>query len=446
MEKWADENSVSFKKDEVGNILLTRDAAPGCEGLPTLTLQGHQDMVCEKTEESTHNFETDPIPVKVERDVVTADGTSLGADNGIGMAIGMAALIDPGLEMHGRIEALLTVEEETGLRGAIKMQEGFFTGKRMINLDSEELGIIIVGSAGGGGTQYTLPIAFEKIEGWEGVKVEVGGLLGGHSGVDIHLPRLNANKLLCEGLKLVEDEAPLRIMHIEGGTRGNAIPRSAYCEFVVPEGETRKAMGVLRNWFERVDKSVERDAKMKLSETPNGKSMSEESSASIIGIITEVQQGPFSWSEDIEGLVQTSNNLGIVRTEEGKVVISISSRSSVVEDLEKDRKILKGIGEKYGAQVAQSPPYPGWKADVKSRFLDLVARSYEEITGEEPRVTAIHAGLECGFLSRFDPDMKIVSIGPDIEHPHSPQELVRIESVGVLWDVVRKVIEKLGSE
>ncbi|MFB0543503.1 MAG: M20/M25/M40 family metallo-hydrolase, partial [Candidatus Bathyarchaeia archaeon] len=248
IKKWTEEKGVAFKQDGVGNILLTREAAPGYEDLPTLTLQGHQDMVCEKTAESPHNFDTDPIPVKVEGDIVAAEGTTLGADNGIGVAIAMAMLIDPGLKRHGKIEVLLTVSEETGLVGAIKMQKGFFTGKRMINLDSEEQGVIIIGSAGGGGTQYTIPVEFEETKGWEGIKIEINGLLGGHSGVDIHLPRVNANKLLGEGLKAVKGEVPLRIMHIEGGTRGNAIARSAYCDFLVPEGKVEKAMELLEKW------------------------------------------------------------------------------------------------------------------------------------------------------------------------------------------------------
>lgn len=443
---WAEENGVSFKQDEVGNIILTREAATGCEAYQTLTLQGHQDMVCEKTDESPHDFESDPIPVRIEEGIVTADGTSLGADNGIGIAIAMAVMIDPGIERHGKIEALLTVEEETGLIGTIKMQPGFFTGRRMINLDSEELGVIIIGSAGGGGTQYTIPVTFREAKGWKGFRLEVGGLLGGHSGVDIHLPRLNANKLVGEGLKAALDEAPIRIMHIEGGTRGNAIARSARCDFLVPEGRTKKVIEIIEGWGEKVDRSVEKGLKISVSEIPAGRSFSEEASASVIGIINDVPQGPYSWSEEIEGLVQTSNNLGIVRTEEDRVLIPISSRSSDMDDLAKDQAMLREIGERHGAEVEQMGGYPGWKADPKSRFLGLVRRIYGEVLGREPTVTAIHAGLECGFLSRFDPDLKIVSIGPDIQNPHSPGELVHAESVGVLWEVVRRVVREIPSE
>jgi len=449
IKKWAEENGVSFKQDGVGNILLTREAAPECENFPILVLQAHQDMVCEKTAESPHNFDTDPISVKVKEDTVAADGTTLGADNGVGIAIAMAMLIDPNLKRHGKIEALLTVEEETGLTGAVKMQKGFFTGKRMMNLDSEEQGIIIIGSAGGGGTQYVIPVEFEEVKGWKGIKLEIDGLLGGHSGVDIHLPRINANKLLGEGLKAVKEEIPLRIVRIEGGTRGNAIARSAHCDFLVPEDKAEKVMRLLEKWkikTEKEKKSIEKEMKIRFSEIPVGRSFSEEKTCSVIGIITEVHHGPFSWSKDIEGLVQTSNNLGIVRTEKDKVIVSVSSRSSDIEDLVKDQAILKSLGEKYGAEISQSPGYPGWKADVKSSFLKLVAKTYEEVLGEKAKITAIHAGLECGFISRLDPELKVVSVGPTIRYPHSPQEFVYIDSVGVVWRLVKAVAEELKNE
>jgi dipeptidase D len=446
IKRWAEENGVYFKQDEVGNVLLTRDAAHGCEGYPTLILQGHQDMVCEKTEDSDHDFETDPIPLKIEGNVLSADGTTLGADNGVGMAIAMALLIDPTLRRHGRIEALLTVDEESGLTGAREMKEGFFTGKRMINLDSEELGVIIIGAAGGGGTRYTVPVSFTAVEGWEGVKLEIGGLLGGHSGVDIHLPRLNSNKLVGEGLKRVSERMPLRIAHIEGGTRGNAIPRSSYCDFLVPGGRGEEAADILRKWGSGIDRSVEKGLYVRVTGTPATDSFSEEASASVIGIINEVPQGPYSWSKEIDGLVQTSNNMGIVRTEEDKVVIPISSRTSDLDDLAEDREMLKTIGEKYGAEVHQRPGSAGWKPDPDSPFLEVVERNYSKVLGKKAKVTAIHAGLECGVIMRLDPELQAVSVGPSIRHPHSPEESIDIDSVGPLWELVRAVAEDLVNE
>ncbi len=449
LKKWSGEKGLSFKKDKVGNILITREAASKFAYFPTLILQAHQDMVCEKTLDSLHNFDMDPIPVKIEGNIVTADGTTLGADNGIGIAIALAILIDPDLRKHGKIEVLLTVEEETGLKGAIKIQKGFFTGKRMINLDSEEIGSIIISSAGGGGTKISVPVEFEDVQGWKGIKMEISGLLGGHSGVDIHLQRVNANKLLGEGLKKVKQEIPIRISHIEGGTRGNVIARSAYCIFLVPEDEAERAIDILEKWRaekERENRSIEKDMKITFTGISSGNSFSEDKTAAVIESIIELPQGPFSWSKDIEDFVQTSNNLGIIRTEDEKVTISVSSRSSDMEELEEDRLILKSIAEKYGADITQSPSYPGWKADVDSPFLKLVARIYEKILNNKPKITAIHAGLECGFLSRFDPELKIVSIGPTIRHPHSPHESVYIDSVDIVWKVVKEIAEEIGSE
>jgi len=448
MKKWAEENHIQFKKDEVGNVLLTREASPGCEGYPSLVLQSHQDMVCEKDEESPHNFDTDPISVKVEKDVIRADKTSLGADNGVGMAISMALLIDPTLKKHGRVEALMTVEEETGLKGAMNMKQGFFTGKNMINLDSEEAGVIIIGSAGSGGTEYTVSVSQEPVEGWSGMRVKVDGLLGGHSGVDIHLPRANSNKLLGDFLYTLSNETPPRISNIEGGTRGNAIPRSATCAFAVPKKNASKVKTVLNKWSEKAkrDFPVEEGMIFALTEAPVEKAISEEKTASIVGILKEVQQGPFSWSKSIKGLVETSNNLGIVKTEEGTVTISISSRSSDAEDLAKDRKILKEIGVKYNADVVQLAGGTGWKADVDSPWLKFVASIYEQVLGKKPVVTAIHAGLECAQFIYLEPGLRVVSIGPTIKSPHSPQELVYIDSIKTVWSTVKTVAEKMGKE
>lgn len=448
LKKWAEENHVKFKKDEVGNVLLIREASSGCGCYLGLVLQTHQDMVCEKDEGSSHNFDTDPIPVKVEKDIVRADRTSLGADNGIGMAISMALLIDPTLKRHGRVEALMTVEEETGLKGAMKMKQGFFTSKNMINLDSEEEGVIIIGSAGGGGTQYTVSVSQEPMEGWSGMRVKVDGLLGGHSGVDIHLPRANANKLLGDFLYALIKETPLRISNIEGGTRGNAIPRSATCVFAVPKKNASMAKAVIDKWSKKAkrDFPVEESMIFSLTDAQVEKAISEEKTASIVGILKEVKQGPFSWSKNIKGLVETSNNLGIVKTEEGAIKISVSSRSSEAEDMAKDRKILNEIAVKYGAIVVQPPGGTGWKADVTSPWLHFVASIYEQVLSKKPVVTAIHAGLECAQFINLEPGLRVVSIGSTIKNPHSPQEIVYIDSVKMVYSVVKAVAEKMGND
>ena len=378
LEAWAWENGVGFGKDEVGNVILIREAAPGCEGYPTLMMQGHQDMVCEKDPESPHDFDVDPILLKVEGDNVSAEGTTLGADNGIGMAIAMALLVDPSLERHGRLEAVFTVDEESGFTGIRNMSPDFFSGKRMINLDSEELGVIIISSAGGGGTEYSIPISREPPGRWEALSVKVAGLLGGHSGVDIHLPRLNANILLAQGLRHLGAETPIRLVYIDGGTRGNAIPRSAKAEVLVPEGRTAKATKVIEEWASGLDRSEE-EIEVKVSKATSKPAVDLEISKKALDLISEVPQGVYSWSEEYEGLVQTSNNLGILKTEEERIRVPVNSRTSDAEDFKGNQEMLRELGGRNGVEFTQRAGGAGWKASPDSPFLKLVAKCYEEV-------------------------------------------------------------------
>jgi dipeptidase D len=446
LEHWASVKNLDFRKDEVGNIILTHEAAKGCEDFPTLILQSHQDMVCEKDSNSAHNFNKDPIPVRVEGNIVKSEGTSLGADNGIGLSVSMALLSDQKLTKHGKIEALMTVEEETGLKGALSMKAGFFTGKHMINLDSEEAGVIIIGSAGGCGTQYKIPYSYESTVGWLEFRLDISGLLGGHSGVDIHLPRANANKLLGVFLVDLKNEVPVRLVRIEGGTRGNAIPRSASCVFQVPVRGAEKVEEIFHTFSNKIKDRypVEKEISIKLTSSSGSTSMDEERTTSIIGLINDIHNGVFTWSKSIDGLVETSNNLGVINTSDGFVKLNILSRSSDIADLKKDLEILYDVGNKNRAEVTQSQPSPGWKTDIDSPFLKMVASIYESVLGEKPKVTGIHGGLECGQFSRLVPDLSVVSIGPTIKYPHSPQEFVYIDSVNVVWNVVRAIAERIG--
>lgn len=446
VEGWAAENGVEFRKDETGNILIARKAKPECEDHPTLLLQGHQDMVCEKDPESPHDFERDPLPLKLEGGRVTAEGTTLGADNGIGMALAMALVSDPSLERHGRIESVFTVDEESGFTGVRNLKADFFSGKRMINMDSEELGVVIVSSAGGGGTEYIFPLRREDPGNWEALKVEVGGLLGGHSGVDIHLPRYNANILLAQGLREVSEKVPVRLTHIEGGTRGNAIPRSAYAEFLVPNGRAVEAKKMIEKWSKSLDRSTEKGLTVNVSTSTPKEAADKETSAKAIGLISEIPQGVFSWSTDYEDLVQTSNNLGILRTEPDAIKAPIFSRTSDAEDFEKNQERLRELGEKYGVQTEQRAGGTGWKADPDSKFLKLVVKCYEEAYGRKPKVAGIHGGLECGVFTTLDPEMEIVSIGPTIKNPHSPSEYLEAESVATLWKVIKTIAERMNEE
>jgi dipeptidase D len=444
---WAKKYNISFEEDTIGNIILTKKAMPGCEDYPVLVLQAHMDMVCQKTPETKIDFENDPLKIKIVDDYVTAKGTTLGADDGIGMAYGMAALISEDIK-HGPLEVVLTVDEETGLTGAFKMEKGFFSGKYLLNVDSETLGEITIGSAGGGDTHYSLPVNYEEKEEWKGIRLSINGLKGGHSGIDIHLPRLNAIKVVIEGVLSLKDKMNTLISSINGGSVHNAIPRESVCELLVPKEKRDEAVKILEEWKIKTlteKQKNEPNMKITISRTSENKVLTKKRSDSICNLLYEIPHGAISFSKEIEGLVQTSNNLAVVKSSEDKIDIFLSGRSSVDRELKELRKKLKTLGEKYGADVIQENAYPGWQADPGSPFLALVKNSYEDILKNEVSIKAIHGGLECGLFSNLNPELQIASIGPEIKNVHTPNERVYIKSVGTVWDVIRKIIENMGT-
>jgi len=442
---WAKKYNISFKEDTIGNIILIKKAMPGCEDYPVLVLQAHMDMVCQKTPETEIDFENDPLKIRIVDDYVTARGTTLGADDGIGMAYGMAALISEDIK-HGPLEVVLTVDEETGLTGAFKMEKRFFSGKYLLNVDSEEIGKITIGSAGGGDTHYGLPVNYEKKEEWKGIRLSINGLKGGHSGIDIHLPRLNAIKVVIEGVLSLKNKMDTLISSINGGSVHNAIPRETVCDLLVPEEKKDEAVKILEEWkMKMLKENIEPNMKITISEISENKALTKKRSDSICNLLYEIPHGAISFSKEIEGLVQTSNNLAVVKSSEDKIDIFLSSRSSVNKELKELRKKLKILGEKYGADVIQGNAYPGWQADPSSPFLALVKNSYEDILKNEVSIKAVHGGLECGLFSKFDPELQIASIGPEIKNVHTPDERVYIKSVGTVWDFIRKIIENMGN-
>jgi len=441
LEGWANENGIGFKKDKVGNVLLTRKAAS--PGVPSLLLQAHQDMVCEKTPESGHSFKHDPIPLVVSGDRVHADQTSLGGDNGIGMALAMALLVDETLTGNGMIEALFTVDEEAGFTGVRNLKGDFFESKYMINLDSEETGVVIVNSAGGGGTTYTIPYRPKERRARTALRVEVGGLMGGHSGVDIHLPRYNANRLLAEGLVKLHDEYPIRLIKFQGGTRGNAIPRNAFAEFLVPSETIEKAIDILNAWRRGINKSDESGLSIKVTQVSPKPGAPIHETEKMIKLVSKIPFGPKSWSPDYDGLVQTSNNNGIVKTEGAKFTVSVYSRTSDSKDFYDNQRILYELGEKFKVKTEQRDGGTGWKADKGSPLLKIVKESYMFVLKKSPKVTGIHGGLECGVIAGLKPGMDIVSVGPTIKSPHSPSEYVEVGGVGVLWELLIGVAKRM---
>lgn len=447
IKNWAKQNNITIKnEDKVGNLLLRKEATEGCEKYPTLVMQAHMDMVCQKNAGVEIDFENDPVPIVVKEDIVYANGTSLGADNGIGMAYGLAALVDNTLK-HGSIEVLFTVDEETGLTGAFALKPGFFTGKYLLNVDSEDLGTITISSAGGGGTDFILPIKFKELKNCKAIEIFVSGLQGGHSGIDIDLPRLNAIKIGIDGLLALQDES-IQIKNINAGTVHNAIPRSFTAEIVFPKEKRKSVKKKLNDWKNKtltIGREAEPKLKIEIKNSSASKAISNEKTKATLELLDEIFHGPISFSKEITGLVQTSNNLATIKTTKNEILIHVSTRSSVNEELAEARKRLKELGEEKGFTVELDEAYPGWKPNIQSPFLNLVKEKYDEVTQAPTKLVAIHAGLECGLFLALDSNLQVASIGPNIKNAHSPDEYVEIASVGIIWTIIKKLIEDMGT-
>jgi dipeptidase D len=403
------------------------------------------DMVCEKNAATKHDFAVDPIRLKIEGDWVTAEGTTLGADNGIGCAMGLALADDPSVA-HGPVEVLLTVDEERGLTGAANVQKGFFSARTMINLDSEQDDAIFIGCAGGRDTEYVLKNRGTRApKDSAGRKVTISGLLGGHSGLDIHKGRGNAVKILARALLAARDEMDVRIVEINGGSMRNAIPREAEARVVVPAAKGRR-------FKQLVDAALGRIAAEELAGVDDGfawsvstvqapRCLSLESSRAIVDLMAAIPNGVLAMSRDIEGLVESSSNLGVVKTDGGTVRMVCCSRSSVMASLDNIVRQHAAIGALAGAEVNQPEGYPGWKPNLQSKVLAATQARYKATFKAEPLLLAIHAGLECGLLTEKYPDLDIVSFGPNITGAHSPDEKVQISSVQKIWTLFKGVVE-----
>jgi dipeptidase D len=434
---WADERGLKWDEDAVGNLLISIPATKGLEKAAPVLIQGHVDMVCEKNGATKHDFEKDPIKLQVKGDWVTADGTTLGADNGIGVAMGLALADDPSVA-HGPIEVLLTVDEERGLTGAAGVQKGFFSARKMINLDSEEDQAIFIGCAGGRDTRFVLKNKTARApKDSTGRKVAIGGLKGGHSGLDIHKHRGNAIKILTRALQAAAAEMDVRLVEINGGSMRNAIPREAEAKVVVAKNDGRR-------FKQLVDACLKKIAAEELAGYDDGftwqvstvqapRSFSLASSVTTLSLLSAIPNGVTSMSLDIEGLVESSTNLGVVKTDGAKVSMICCSRSSVMSSLAELVQQHRDIGLLAGAEVDQPEGYPGWKPNMKSKLVATTRAKYKEAFGSEAELLAIHAGLECGLLTEKYPDLDIVSFGPNIHGAHSPDEKVQISSVQKIW-------------
>lgn len=444
----AKENDLESHKDEAGNIVLRKPSTVESDSSPVV-LQSHLDMVCEKNENSDHDFSTDPIQIKREGNWITAKGTTLGADNGIGVATSLAIATSNEIE-HGPLEFLFTVDEETGLNGAFNLQTDFLEGRKLINLDSEDFGVFTIGCAGGGNSEISLPVNTENFKVKDLIKISISGLRGGHSGVDIDKGRANSIKLLGRILRILNQKMDdVLIKDLNGGDKHNAIPREASTTVMV--NNNSDAIEVIEDAFDTIKKeykNVEENMEIRietLGEAKNNiKLLDKNSTRKTIRLILSLPNGVLSMSQEIEDLVKTSTNLATVSMKGEKVEVTMSTRSSVDSELESTRDRIRVIAESFNAQVKEDKAYPGWDPEPDSDLLETVKNAYMDIFEEEPKIEAIHAGLETGIIGEKFEDMEMVSIGPEIRNPHSPDEKVEINTVEKFWKHLMQILETVA--
>lgn len=446
---FAKEHSIEAKTDEVGNVVMKKPATPGRENAPVVVLQAHMDMVAEKNNDVDHDFLKDPIPTYIDGDWVKSKGTTLGADNGIGMAAALAAMADEEIQ-HGPIEALFTVNEEIGLEGAENLGKDMISGKILINLDSEDDGEIFIGCAGGIDTTavFTYKRSFSP-DHFTYFKVSVSGLLGGHSGGDIHLGRANANKVIARFIWDCSNKWDIEVSSFNGGNLRNAIPREASAVFGIHDKHKEEIEKFMLQYADEIKneyKGVEPSMKLDIEEVAKPDyCIDSTTSLKLIRAIYSAPHGVISMSKDIEGLVETSTNLAAVKMEDDcKIKITTSQRSS----LESRKNDIAGQVEAHfqlaGAEISHSDGYPGWAPNIESEIMKISADAYEELFGVKPQIKAIHAGLECGlFLTKY-PHLDMVSFGPTMRDVHSPDEKLLIPTVDKFWKHLCLVLKKIS--
>jgi len=438
---------LAVQKDAVGNVLASKPATAGHESAAGVILQGHLDMVCEKNSDVVHDFSKDPLAADIKGDWVQARGTTLGADNGIGVSAGLAVMEDSSL-IHGPLEFLFTVDEETGLTGANRFRKGILKGSRLINLDSEEEGTFTIGCAGGADSEISFPTSRKKALSGTLFRLKISGLRGGHSGLDINQGRANAIKHVARMLREARDSARFDLVAMDGGNKRNAIPREAWAVVACPPAQAKALAGQFKKSFDRIVleiKAVESQAKYAFEPADGAKerALTAECRDRLLDFILAIPHGVVAMHPEIQGLVETSTNLAIVRTAGARVDIVCSTRSSVASALEATRLVLRAVSELAGAAIEVKNGYPGWRPNLQSPLLAALKAVYLKTFGREAEVVAVHAGLECGILGKKYPGIDMISFGPTIEHPHSPDERVHIGSVEKFWQFLTAALAEL---
>lgn len=431
--EWAEDRGLEVEQDEADNIIIRKEGSVGYENSPTVILQGHMDMVCVKTADSDHDFTKDPIEIVEDGDYIRGNCTTLGADNGIAIAMAMSILEED--VDHPPLEVLITTSEETGLEGAMSLTEEALKGQYLINIDSEEEGILTAGCAGGETIILRIKADFEKAE-KEGFKVSLSNLIGGHSGADIHLNRLNAIKVLCE---LVEESvSELQLSEIKGGQMHNTIPQEAEIIFISESFDKEKLENAAAEFRKK-----EEGLKLSIENTVVEKSMNFSDSKSLITALAQLQDGPYSYMDgEYSHIVQSSSNLAIIRTEEDEIVITDSTRSSSVEELKKlEKYFLESFG-KFG-EVEITQQYNPWTFEEDSLLREKAVKVYKDMYQDDMTVEIIHAGLECGVFQEKYPHLDMISIGPDMDGVHTTEEKLNKESAMRVYGYLLALLKEM---
>ena len=446
LQAFGKKHNLETLTDEVGNVLIKKPATPGMENRKTIVLQSHVDMVCEKNNDVQHDFLNDPIETEIDGEWLKAKGTTLGADNGIGVATELAILADDTIA-HGPLECLFTIDEETGLTGAFALKEGFMNGDILLNLDSEDEGELFIGCAGGIDT--VAQFAYQEVDvpaGYFCCKVQVKGLKGGHSGGDIHLGRGNANKILNRFLSQTLKKYDMYLCEIDGGNLRNAIAREAHAVIALPEADKHAVRADLNIFAAEVQAEYNvTDPDLQLlmeSEAPRAKAIDKDTTKRLLQAIYAVPHGVYAMSQDIPGLVETSTNMASVKMKPGNIIrIETSQRSSTASSKRDMNTMVRTVFEMAGAEVSSGEGYPGWKPNPHSEILEIATASYKRLFGVDAKVQAIHAGLECGlFLDKY-PTLDMISFGPTLQGVHSPDERMLIPTVQKFWDHLLDILK-----
>lgn len=440
---FANERNLWVKQDKANNVIIKKPASSGYENSPTVVIQGHMDMVCEKNHNTIHDFEKDPIKVIYDGDIIHADGTTLGADDGIAVAMAMAILDDCSLE-HPPIEVVITTDEEVGMIGAASLDPQYINGRLLLNIDSEEEGILTVGCAGGKKTTTVIPVEYESSPYDNYIKVVVTGLLGGHSGIDIDKYRANANIVAGRCAKYILENTNSRLCDIHGGAKDNAIPREAQ---VIVSSEEIDKLKICVEAFEALIKRefIDADENIKIyceKITDSSNVFTQKSAENVINCILLIPNGVQSMNMDL-GMPESSNNIGVVTHNKGSVEIVCAIRSEVTSRKDFIFNQIDSLGKLCGGNTTFRGDYPAWVYNPVSVLRNVMNDVYEDMYGQKPKIETVHAGLECGLLSEKIPDMDMVSYGPNLYDIHTPKERASISSINRVYNFTLKVLEAL---